>query len=363
MLKKVVTFLLLIVGIMAYPSFVYAGFGISPPYVKTNKPIFPGSQFEQKITLLRSSANDDMQAEITINAPEIASWIKIREGNVFDLPKDKLKIPMMVEINVPKDAEIGNYKGYINVRIVPKTKNSGGGVAIALGARIDVNLTVSNETFRDYEIRKVEIPAFEKLGKPWSWKIFSMFFYKIKVVMKIKNKGNVKVAPSRVHLDVYDISNKNLLASYEDKSIKKVKPFVTEDTTASFSTNLEPGQYWGKVKVYDSNDIIYKNEIAFTIHAHGKLKGGTKLGPWPYLMMAGLILLNLILILLLIKFKFWKYLFIALMFITWPLRYLWKIISGYLSKLKKKFFKWIYEKSAGYVEKNDSKIEKDRFKE
>jgi hypothetical protein len=69
-------------------NFAHAGFGISPPYVKTDKPIFPGSQFEQKITLLRSSADDEMQAEITINAPEIESWINIRQGEVFDLPKD-----------------------------------------------------------------------------------------------------------------------------------------------------------------------------------------------------------------------------------------------------------------------------------
>lgn len=353
MLKKGTIFLLLVVGILAYPSFVHAGFGISPPYVKTNKPIFPGSKFEQKITLLRSSAETEMQAEITINAPEIESWIKIKQGEIFDLPKDSLKVPMVVEIDVPKNAEIGNYKGYINIRIVPKAGNKGGGVAIALGARIDVELTVTNETFIDFNVRKVEIPAFEELGRPWNWKIFSMFFYRIKVLMDIENKGNVKIAPSKVHLDVYDISNKNLLDSYEDKSIKKVEAFKTRNIPASFPTELKAGQYWGKVKIYSDNDIVYKDEIAFTIHSHGSLKGGTKLGVWPYLMMAGLIILNLIIILLLIKFKFWRFIFAVLMFITWPLRYLWKKIRKWLIKIKKIFLRWVHEKSADYKEKED----------
>ncbi len=353
MLKKITIFLLLITGILVCSSVAHAGFGISPPYVKTSKPIFPGSQFEQKITLLRSSADDEMQAEITINAPEIESWINIRQGEVFDLPKDKLKVPMMVEVNVPDNAEIGDYKGYINIRIVPKKGVSGGGVAIALGARVDIELTITNETFIDFNVRKVEIPAFEELARPWSWKIFSMFFYRVKVLMNIENKGNVKTAPSKVHLDVYDISNKNLLASYEDTSIKKVEPFITKTVPASFATKLKAGQYWGKVKVYNENDIVYKDEIAFTIYSHGGLEGGTKLGIWPYLMMGGLILLNLIIILLLIKFKFWRFVFASLMIITWPLRYLWRKFLKQFAKIKKKFLRWVHEKSAGYKEKED----------
>jgi len=350
MLRKITFLLLLLVGITVCPSFVHAGFGISPPYVKTNKPIFPGSKFKQKITLLRSTANNEMQAEVTINAPEIESWINIPQGEVFDLPKDSLKIPMIVEINVPKNAEIGKYKGYINIRIVPKKENSGGGVAIALGARIDVELTVTNETFVDFNIRNVEIPAFEELSKPWSWKIFSMFFYKVKVLMKIENKGNVKVAPSKVVLDVYDISNKLLLAKYEDKHIKKVDPFITDFTSASFPTKLSAGQYWGKVKIYNDNDIIYKDEIAFTVHHHGQLKGGTKLGVWPYVMMGALIILNLIIIILLIKVKIWRFLIAGFMILIWPLRYLYKKIQKRLVKIKNRFLRWVHEKSSGYKE-------------
>ena len=62
------------------PKLVYAGFGISPPYVKNNQ-LFPGSSYTQEIILLRSDAEEDLQADISVNAPEIKDWITIDKGN------------------------------------------------------------------------------------------------------------------------------------------------------------------------------------------------------------------------------------------------------------------------------------------
>ena len=86
-----------------------AGFGISPPYVKSDR-LIPGSYYEQKITLLRSAADENLQAVISIEAPEIASWISIDKGEQFDLPAGKLQVPMIVRVDVPDNAEIDNYK-------------------------------------------------------------------------------------------------------------------------------------------------------------------------------------------------------------------------------------------------------------
>src|SRR3989339_452196 len=185
---------------LTWSSGAQAGFGISPPYLKTDKPIFPGANYEQTITLL------------------------------------------------PDSAEIGDYKGYINVKIVPKVQSGGSGVSIALGARIDIDLRITDKAFLDFNVRRVSIPDFEQLGTPWKWPIFSWFFYRTKVEMKIENTGNIKVAPSKVHIDVYDLTEKELLESYDDNSIEKVEPFKTETVVASFPTKLKPGQYWGKIK-------------------------------------------------------------------------------------------------------------------
>jgi hypothetical protein len=171
------SFFLALIALLAGANTALAGFGISPPYVKNNQ-IVPGSHYEQKITLLRSSAEEDLRAEITVNAPEIESWISIDKGMNFLMPKGQLQVPMVVNVDAPAKAEIGNYQGSINIRIVPAEAKTGGGVAIALGARVDVDLTLTNVTFSDFLVRIVSVPDVEMLGKPWNWKYIAPLFEK-----------------------------------------------------------------------------------------------------------------------------------------------------------------------------------------
>lgn len=349
MVKKVLLSLIVLFGVFFCTQNIYAGFGISPPYVKTSKPIFPGSHYEQRINLLRSSADKEMQAIVKVNAPEISSWISIDKGETFNLPINELKTPMVVRVDVPKNAEIGNYKGHINIKIVPK--DAAGGVAIALGARVDIELDVTDETFIEFKIRTVDIPDIELLGKPWNWKIFSRFFYRIKVLMKIENTGNTKIAPSKVQLDVYNITEKELLESHIDRSIKKIEPFSTDSVFASFPTKLKPGEYWGKISIYKGNEIVQKNKINFNVLKHGKLPGGTKLGIWPWLMMGGMILLTIIFIIVLIKVRIWNLFYKLLMIIIWPLRKIWYLIVSIFAKIKKSFWQWMHKKASEHQAK------------
>ncbi len=349
---KIILSIFLGVLLLGSANMAHAGFGIQPPYVKPGKPIFAGSHYEQRIVLLRSSADADMQAIIKVSAPEIGSWISIDKGESFDLPKDQLRVPMVVMVDVPSDAEIGNYKGHLNIRIVPKEKNLTNGVAIALGARVEIDLTVTDESFVDFIVRKVDIPSIEQLKRPWNWKIFSWFFYRIKVVMKIENTGNTKISPSRVHIDIYDNAKKKLLESHDDKRIKKVEPFMTNDVVAVFPTNLGPGEYWGKISIYKDKDIIQKNEIIFTVFASGKAPTPLKLGKWPYIMMGALILFILFILGVLIKIKIWNHLWQVLMIFTWPLRYVFKKINNFWACLKRKFWRWMHTKASKYQDQD-----------
>jgi len=350
--KKYLLFLLFVIGgILSCASIVHAGFGIAPPYLKSKNPLFPGSHFEQKITLLRSASDGDLNVNIVINSPEVVDWITIDKGNTFLLPKGKSQVPMVVSVDVPKDAASGYYDGHISIQVLPADKKPGSGVAIALGARVDIELTVSDEEFIEFLIRKVEIPKFETLGKPWKWKIFSRFFYRIKVAMTIENTGNIAIAPSQVHLDVYDLTEKNLLESHDDKRINKIEPFTTNTVEASFPTKLEPGQYWSRLKIYKENEVVHKNKIIFEILPNGKLSGGTKLGKWPWIMLSGMIIAALIVLFILIKIKVWRYLFRLIYILSWPLRYVYKKFKAGFSILKIKFWKWIGKKSAKHQTK------------
>jgi hypothetical protein len=350
MIKKYFfSFVIIVFSIFFIGSDAYAGFGISPPYVKTSKPIFPGSHYEQKITLLRSSAEDGLRAEVTINAPDFAQWITIDKGLSFDLPAGELQVPMIVRVDVPKEAELGEFKGNINVRIAPKDTAGNGGVSIALGARIEIYLVVDNESFVDYIIRSISIPDFEELKTPWRWPLFSYFFNKIEVAIKIENTGNIKAAPTKVKLDIYDIGEKTLLETKEDKSIKKVDPFATADVIASYRTRLTAGQYWGKVKVYKENEIIKSDKIAFTIYPPGKSPTGTRpLGPWPYVMMAGIIILILSVLYFLIKIRSWRALIKLLQIMLIPLIMIWRGFVNLKKKATIRFWRWMHRKSSQY---------------
>jgi hypothetical protein len=267
-------FSILVIGlilILTWANVVQAGFGISPPLVKSDR-LIPGSHYEQKILLLRSDPNEDLKAEITIDASEIEKWISIEPGKEFILPKGELQVPMFVKVDVPKDAEFKNYKGYIRVRTSSVEAGEKGGVAITLGARIDIDLIVVKEEIFDFLVRRISIPNLEEGLKFWRFH----FPGKIKVLMLIENKGNVKIAPSKVTLNVYDLTRKNLLQSSEDKTLKKIEPFETKEILAEFPTKLGVGQYYAEIKIFKGEEISEEGQTIFTIFERGTLPSETK---------------------------------------------------------------------------------------
>lgn len=353
MFKKIFTILLLFLTLLGATP-VKAGFGISPPYVRSDK-LTPGTHFEQKITLLRSSADEDLQATVTVNAPEISDWISIKQGDVFDLPKGKLQVPMIVMVDVPQNATLDQYKGYINIRISPKDDRASG-VAIALGARVDIDLTVSNLTIFDFKIRKTEVQNFEELSFPWNMKIFSWFFYRLKVAMTLENLGNLDVAPSKVSVQVTDISKKNTKAELVDKSFDKVGPFETSEIEASFPVNLPAGQYWALIKVYKDNEIMWTDDKTFTISAPGEMgSSAPAFGFWPYLLLALYIFIVLIILAILVKVRSWRMLFPVFTIIFIPFKLLFGLLGSSFSEAKASFWRWIGRKASKYQDHNKKK--------
>ncbi len=338
-------FCLLVLLFLAWANIAQAGFGISPPYVK-NSHLIPGSHYDQKIILLRSSANEDLQAEIEVKGEPVKNWVSIDKGTTFILPKGKLRVPMTVSVDVPKDAEVGTYKGHISIKVKPLGAQ-GAGVSVALGARVDIDITVTNETYPDFIVRLVKLPDLEEMKWPWNSWLLGRFFYKIRAELTIENTGNVPVAPSKVHLDVYDISKKKLLESTSDTSLKKIKPFSKETIIASFPTKLGVGQYWSKLKIYKGNQVVNYYEFVFNIVEPGKL-GKDYLGHWPLILGTALVVLVGLIIFVLIKVRFWRLMFLAkrtFLFIFSPP---WRFAKKTGRNLKKRFFRWLLKKAKNY---------------
>lgn len=247
------------------PLAVRAGFGISSPYVR-NERLIRGSHYEKKVTLVRGDPIEDLKAEITINVPGADDWISIDKGMEFILPKGEKQIPIIVKVEVPKKADYGNYKGNIRVRTIPLERPAGQ-IAIALGAQIDVDLTVAKGGIFDFKVKGVGVVDLEEGHK-------FLFFYlsgKIKFSMEIENTGNMKGAPTKVYFDIYDFQEKELLESTETKRIEKVEPFETKKVVAKLPTKLLAGSYIALFEIYKDDEVVNKGKIHLSILPYGTL--------------------------------------------------------------------------------------------
>jgi hypothetical protein len=197
----------------------------------------------------------------------------------------------------------------------------------------------------------------EMLRWPWSMQMFSMFLHRIPVVLNIQNTGNVKTAPSKISLELFDITKNKLLESSVKNSIDQVDPFSTKEITTYFRTKLTPGQYWGRVKVYKEETIVNFYEIAFTIAPAGGLPNGAPgLGLYPWLLLAGYIIGAFIIITILMYIRIWRLTGKAVSIFSLAIMrpfvpVVKKIING-AGRAKIGFWRWVGRKASRYDDKN-----------
>lgn len=246
-----------------------AGFGITPPYVR-NTSLTRNSTYEQQILLVRGNPDAPQKALITVDAPEIASWIQIVEGESIPLPRGQQKVPMTVRVTVPKDAEYKEYAGVIRIKTVPDDNQvSEGAVSISLGAQVDIALTVIDKKIKDFRVRKIGVSDLNE-GKKVGWLYFPG---KINFAMLLENTGNVDIAPSRVEFRIFDFAGQLLLEEITNKgSIPKIAPYATEEVVASLPTRLPAGNYIARYRVYNEDEVKQEGEISLSIQPYGTLQ-------------------------------------------------------------------------------------------
>jgi hypothetical protein len=261
--KKIVALLILLSQLMVAAQVAYAGFGITPPYVR-NDTLTRGSQYTQEIILVRGDPVEELQAEVTINVDKIGQWITVEPSLTFPLPVGKKQVPMKVTVTVPEDAKYGNYTGNIRVR----TSSAGGpsgGVSLALGAQIDVDLRVVDQ-IRDFDLRRVELTELEEGYSKW----FFDYPGRITFGMYVENTGNAPTAPSKVRFDIYNKKGDRLLESTENLgSIDEVEPFDTKKVEAFLPTWLPAGGYLVKYQIYKEDEVVKKGELTLSVMPQG----------------------------------------------------------------------------------------------
>ena len=100
------------------------------------------------------------------------------------------QFPMKVAVTVPKDAKLGDYKGSIAISTSPAGDQKAG-VSIVLGANVSIDLKVTSIKVSNFSIQNFQILSASK-GSP------------IKLLIKVKNDGNVENGPTKASLTFFD---------------------------------------------------------------------------------------------------------------------------------------------------------------
>lgn len=239
--------------LLAAPTQVGAGFGVSPPGIKEDK-LVKGSHLERTIYLVQGNPTVDLQMEIIVESDKIKDWITFKNGTSFTIPAGVQQYPLEVVIDVPQNAELGIYKAFIRANTKPKPAEGGENVSIALAGRIDVELVVGDDVFSDFNVRGIRILDIKE-GKP------------LKVSVRIENIGNVPARPERITFELFDKFGEIRLAYAQTDQFKEVSAFKTEEITAELPIELRlgVGDYWGNVKVYKDGSVVKNLRGVFSV--------------------------------------------------------------------------------------------------
>lgn len=268
-LRRLLFFLTALLALLSNAGIAFAGFGITPPYLNNDR-LTRGTVYRQTINLVRSDPTDELTADITLNIPGAENWITIDKGLEFKMPQGQNLVPIQITVKVPANAEYKEYRGTIRVRTsASNVPPEGGGVSIALGAQIDVDMKVVDKIY-DFNVRRVRLSDLEAGRMKWGL----YFPGKIRFLMTVENTGNTEFGPTRVHFDIYDSTMETLLESVDNlNSIEKIPPFGTKEVVAELPTRLGPGLYKAKYTIYKNEDIAQQGQLSLSISPPGTIVG------------------------------------------------------------------------------------------
>jgi uncharacterized membrane protein len=237
----------------------FAGLGVSPSQMVVQN-LSKGSHAEETFILSRSDPKEDLHFKV-IAEGATKDWTTLDRGMEFTMPAGEQRFPVIVKVDIPKDAANGEYKGLI--RLASSSKSSkgmvGSGTSVALSVLIQTDLTITGEQVLKYDVSSIGIQNIEE-GSP------------LDVLVTINNTGNVEAHPTKVHVEVFDKLNTELLESQDIAEMGSVAPFTTGDIAISIPTKLGIGQYWARISAYKDEALLKKQDLVFEIVPLGSLK-------------------------------------------------------------------------------------------
>jgi hypothetical protein len=232
-IKKTIKNTLLAVILLTISGiYAHAGFGVSPSDINSQY-LKPGSQFEQTFTISRSGSLEEMTITIEPELSEMESWFTYIPSKSFSFERGVSTKEFTISVKVPSDAAYQNYSGVIRVFAVP-TDQAVAGVSITQGVRLDAQLIVTETDFTSLLIRAITSEDTHKRDN-------------VKIDILAENTGNTIASPT-VKIKIMNL----LMETVEELTVNdigSVSPNETETLTATFSTQVPPGEYFVEVTV------------------------------------------------------------------------------------------------------------------
>jgi len=257
--KKLVSFSLgfgLLAGLVLLKGArpIWAGFGISPAGLY-HQHLKPGTCFSQTFVISRADPDDELVAVIETDLAEIEDWFQFEPGKKFTLPSGKKRVDFEIKVCPPSEAPFQRYQGVIRVKAAPREEEIVG-VSVVKGARIEVDLTTTEENFTDLIVRQIKISDVEG-DQP------------IKVWLKIENRGNTVAAPDRLELEILDLRQQPL-TTLTTEQLSPIPPSEIKEIEVSLETDLGSGEYFVWAKVYLGDQLLRKERLVFQISGREK---------------------------------------------------------------------------------------------
>jgi len=225
-----------------------AGFAIAPGKIYREH-LKPGAEIEQEIVVSRSEADEDLVIRIEPELEEMADWFSFEPGMEVDMPAGEKNLKLKAIIKVPKDTPYQTYEGLVRIKGGPK-EVSKSGVSVVQGARMDLQLTVTEKDVNDLIVRDIKFLLLEGQNP-------------LHMILKIENQGNVAVAP-RVEVDILDIKQKPIETVTADK-LDKVQPNTEATLEPKFDTSVGTGEYFANVRVYLEDILLREDRLVFEV--------------------------------------------------------------------------------------------------
>lgn len=235
---------------MLGPIVVSAGLGISPGNI-INATLLVGSVYKQDIVISQSDPTEDMQITISADVPDATNWFSFTPGEQFVIPAGEKTYTATVVVTVPKDAALRKYTGAIRVTAVPRDAANNGGVSVTKGARIEVDLTTTNQGYSEILVRSVDITDAAQ-GEQLS------------LTIRAENKGNTLAAPTKVTVEFQNL-NQVPIDTIEFNELDGIPVSETKDLKLSFTHQLPAGEYFAIVKIYSGETVLREERLNFKI--------------------------------------------------------------------------------------------------